>query len=168
MKKLLITLSILSIVSFSLYAGGAGEDATPTQSSAFAGYTSWAKVNSKTITGDVTGVLGAAHERSKGFREIYVNKIGQPVEEGTSDYPFPEGSIIVKESYKNKNGSKGDLSNLTIMVKRESGYSSDYGDWEFIMAKPDGTITSQGRLKSCISCHRKGADKDYTFINSNM
>ena len=168
MKNSFITLFILCILSVSLYAGGDGEDLTPTQSSAFKGYTSWTKVNSETITGDVTGVLGAAHERSKGFREIFVNEIGQSVEFGTSDYPFPEGSIIVKESYKNKSGSKGAMDNLTIMVKRESGYSSEYGDWEYIMAKPDGTITKQGRLSMCIGCHSKSQDKDYTFIDSSM
>lgn len=168
MKKLFITLFILGIFSVGIYAGGGAEDLTPTKESDFADYTSWTKVNSETITGDVTGVLGAAHKRSKGFREIFVNEIGQSVEFGTSDYPFPRGSIIVKESYKNKSGSKGAMDNLTIMVKRESGYSSDYGDWEYIMAKPDGTITKQGRISMCISCHSKSQDKDYTFINSSM
>jgi hypothetical protein len=168
MKKFFITLFILSILSFSIYAGGGAEDLTPTQSSSFSSYASWTKVNSETINGDVTGFLGAAHERSKGFREIYVNDIGESVEFGNQAYPFPEGSIIVKESFKNKDGSKGDLSNLTIMVKRENGYSDDYGDWEYIMTKPDGTITDQGRLSMCISCHSKSSDKDFTFIDSSM
>ncbi len=168
MKKLFITLFILGFMSIGIYAGGNSEDATPTQTSDFINYSSWAKVNSETITGDVTGVLGAAHERSKGFREIYVNETGLAVERGEADYPFPEGTIIVKESFDNDNGSKGDLSNLTIMVKRESGYSPDYGNWEYIMAKPDGTIAQQGSLSTCIRCHSKGDDKDYTFINSSM
>ncbi|MDA3939206.1 MAG: cytochrome P460 family protein [Spirochaetia bacterium] len=168
MKKLFILLFILSILSFNLYAGGGTEDLTPTQASEFSSYASWTKVNGETITGDITGFLGAAHERSKGFREIYVNDIGQPVEFGNQAYPFPEGSIIVKESFENNKGSKGDLSNLTIMVKRESAYSSDYGDWEYIMTKPDGTISRQGQLSMCIKCHAKSDYKDYTFFDSSM
>ena len=168
MKKVVISLLFISLLSITLYAGGGAEDLTPTLQSQFEGYLSWTKVNSQTITGDVTGVLGAAHERSKGFREIYVNETGQPIEFGEADYPYPEGSIILKESYDDDKGSKGDLSNLTIMIKRESGYSSDYGDWEYIMAKPDGSISQQGRLSMCIKCHAKGQDKDYTFIDSSM
>ncbi|MCF6334538.1 MAG: cytochrome P460 family protein [Spirochaetales bacterium] len=168
MKKLFIALFIFVIISTVIYAGGNSEDATPTQTSEFINYSSWAKVNAETITGDVTGVLGAAHERSKGFREIYVNEIGLPVESGEEDYPFPEGTIIVKESFKNDKGSKGALSNLTVMVKRESGYSPDYGDWEYIITKPDGAIAQQGTLSVCIKCHARGEDKDYTFINSSM
>lgn len=168
MKKTVITLFILGILSISLFAGGDSEDSTPTLSSDFADYSSWTKVNSETITGDITGVLGLAHERSKGFREIYVNRIGLPVELGKSAYPFPVGSIIVKEAYKNKSGSKGAMDNLTIMVKRESEYSSEHGDWEFIMAKPDGTIKKQGRMSLCINCHARSENKDYTFFDSSM
>ena len=168
MKKIIITLFILSLLSVGLFANGGAEDLNPTTASDFAGYQSWTKVNSETITGDITGVLAGAHERSKGFREIYVNDIGKPVEFGEADYPYPVGSIIVKESYKNKNGSKGALSNLTIMVKRESGYSSDYGDWEYIMTDSKGSIKSQGAMGSCIACHATGSDKDFTFINSEM
>lgn len=168
MRKILFACLVLGLLSINAYAGGGAEDTNPTKSSQFADYQSWTKVNSQTITGDVTGFLGAAHERAKGFREIYVNGTGKPVEFGEALYPYPEGTIIVKESYADNKGSKGELSNLTVMVKRESGYSSDYGDWEFIMAEPDGTITRQGRLSMCIQCHAKGQDKDFTFINAGM
>ncbi len=168
MKRFIIMTVILAWITAGLFANGTNEDPTPTQTSDFSGYSSWTKVNSKTITGDMFGVLGGAHERAKGFREIFVNSTGKPVEFGEAPYPFPAGTIIVKESYKNNNGKKGALSNLTVMVKREKGYSEKYGDWEFILANADGKIKTQGPLRSCITCHSKSKGKDYTFFNAKM
>jgi hypothetical protein len=160
--KTTLGIATLSAVLF-LLAACATTDAGKTSAADFADYQGWTKVNTETITGDVTAMLGSAHEGNKGFREVYVNAAGEAVALGRAAYPFPEGTVVVKESYKDSGGSKGALANLTIMAKRESGYDSDNGDWEYIMASPSQSVQMQGKLTMCSDCHAAAFDSDYVF-----
>lgn len=164
MEKFLIAIILIFCLS-PIFANGQAEGTTTDM---FSDYMSWTKVNRETITGDATGVLGPAHEGAKGFREIYVNDLGKPVYFGEMAYPFPVGTIIVKESYNEDNGMKGILKNLTVMVKKTSGYDPANGDWEYIMASPTFDVMDQGKIGMCIGCHSAEKDKDFTFWNSKM
>ena len=128
----------------------------------FEGYASWTKVNAQPITGDTTGDLGRAHEAAQGFREVYVNRIGEAGFSGSGE--FPEGTIVVKESFNESDGQKGDLTAITVMVKREDGFDSENGNWEYVNVSADLKIRGQGAIRSCIVCHDK-ADSDYIFAN---
>jgi hypothetical protein len=128
----------------------------------YSDYQSWTKINAQTITGDVTGLLGRAHQAAKGFREVYVNKTGEDVAMGRKPYPFPAGTIIVKESYKPKGGGKGKLASVTVMVKREPGYDASNGDWEYINTSAELKVKGQGKISSCIVCHA-AAENDFIF-----
>ncbi len=141
------------------------DDPNATQVDAYAEYETWSMVNAETITGDETGSLGRAHEGSSGFREVYVNKSGRKVSDGESPLPYPEGTIIVKESFGNDSGSKGELSSVTVMVKRESEYDPENGNWEYVMLKPSMKAQAQGRLSACISCH-SAAENDFVFTDN--
>jgi len=165
MKKVLFAIVFIAAI-LSAYAAGQQEDAT--QTDAYADYMSWTKVNQETITGDVTGALGPAHQSAKGFREIFVNDIGRPTAYGETAYPYPAGSIILKESYKAKDGDKGALDGFTIMIKRENGYDADNGNWEYVMTNTDFKVSQQGKIGMCIGCHSAGSDKDFTFWDSSM
>ncbi len=143
--------------------GSRDPNATPVD--AYAAYETWAMVNSETITGDVTGTLGNAHEGSSGFREVYINEAGKAVSDGEAALPYPEGTIIIKEAYGNDSGSKSELSSLTVMVKRESGYDEGNGNWEYVMLTPSMRVRSQGALSSCISCH-SAAENDFVFTDN--
>lgn len=165
MKRAIFVL-FLVFVLFSVSAKGQEEGVAVTED--FSDYMNWSKVNQMTITGDETGVLGPAHERAKGFREIYVNEIGKPVAYGEMDYPYPEGSVLLKESFKEKNGEKGDLSSITVMVKREEGYDPENGNWEYINADSDFKISGQGKIGMCIGCHSVMSEKDFTFWDSTL
>ena len=139
-------------------------DADRTPAAAFDGYQNWTMVNMATIAGDATGVLGSAHEGAAGFREVYVNEIGRSVALEEADYPFPEGTVVLKEAYRaDGSGNKGALSNLTIMVKRESEYDPENGDWEYIMTTSTGAVQAQGKLQMCIGCHWAASDTDFVF-----
>ena len=166
MKKLFLTALIASALCSMIFASGGGEDTNATDPGMFADYTSWTKVNAESITGDTTGALGKAHEGTKGIREVYVNSAGEAVSFGNAAFPYPVGSIIVKESYKAEGGAKGGLSNSTIMIKRESGYDSENGDWEYAMLTAKGKVQSQGALGTCTGCHSAAADSDYVFTNA--
>lgn len=128
------------------------------------GYASWVRVNESTITGDELGFLGGSvHEGATGFREIYVNPIGQRVSLGEDQTPFPVGSVLVKESFTGAGGVQGDLADITVMVKRETGYDSENGDWEYMNITPDMRIRAQGAIRACYACHSAAASTDFSF-----
>jgi len=53
---------------------------------------------------------------------------------------------------------------VAAMVKRDAGYDSAHGDWEYVYTtlgeKPE---TQRGKLDTCITCHRIRAGQDYLF-----
>jgi hypothetical protein len=90
------------------------------------------------------------------------------------------GTIYTKRTYaKNADGSKGDLLVTFAMAKRETGYFTEGGDWEYVMMPNDGSTNygtnpngmlpiegseMRGQLANCASCHAKAAD-DFLFVN---
>ncbi len=163
MNRTRILTASLGVLLLLVLTTCATTDSGKTPAADFADYQGWTKVNTETITDDVTAMLGSAHEGNKGFREVYVNGAGEAVALGKASYPFPEGTIVVKEAYKESSGKKGSLSNMTIMVKREGGYDPDNGDWEYIMTSPDKAVQMQGKLGMCIDCHAAAFDSDFVF-----
>jgi hypothetical protein len=146
-------------------AGTVKDVAYETKVKDFKKYDKWMKVNDETVTGDQFGVLGPAHGGAEGFREIYINKEGEKVSKGRDRFPYPVGTIIVKETYANDNGRKGDLEALTVMVKRGVGYDIEHNNWEYMMVSPDDEVKAQGRVEMCIGCHAAAADTDWVFFN---
>lgn len=109
------------------------------------------------------------------YVHVYVNEIGKkaiPI----NGPKFPIGSIIVKEKFPGKWTGKwddkqnserlvlGSATVLTMMRKREAGYDSKNGDWEYftgdaktlVLTKPDPKA-----LKACQSCHALYKDRDF-------
>jgi hypothetical protein len=172
-KSILLLLFIVSIAIFAvlmsastLLGGKKWEDSSyDTQLSDINGYTSWMKVNLETLTGDVFGALGDAHAGAEGLREIYVNNLGRAVTLGSRSFPYPTGTIFVKETFMNEGGEKGMLGSLTIMIKRGSGYDPANNNWEYMMVSPDNEVMRQGKVEGCIGCHTVVADTDYVFNN---
>ena len=164
MIKTLLIVAVVSLILMTCMS--TGTDPNATQAQAFSGYADWSKVNSEPISGDATGFLGSVHGGPKGIREIYVNSIGKAASDGNADLPYPAGTIIVKESYDSDDGQKGKLKDLTIMVKRESGYNSENGDWEYLSASATQKIKSQGLIKMCINCHTAAESDDYIFSSN--
>jgi hypothetical protein len=75
---------------------------------------------------------------------------------------FPVGTVIVKEKLADPKATTPEL--MTVMVKREKGYDSDAGDWEYLVVSGDGTkIQRQGKLENCRSCHLKVKEYGYVF-----
>lgn len=94
---------------------------------------------------------------------------------------IPVGTIVTKNTYKkNPDGTKSDLFVSFAMVKRESGYYSDGGDWEYIKMPNDGSVDynvhpfgmlpadgaiTRGQLASCMGCHAGASGNDFLFVN---
>ncbi len=50
------------------------------------------------------------------------------------------------------------------MIKREAGYDSGHGDWEYVYADlSSDKPPTRGRIASCIQCHKVVAKRDYVF-----
>lgn len=91
---------------------------------------------------------------------IYVNKTGADAYRKLSA-PLPEGTIIAKETFEDKNGKPGKLVEISVMKKLKAGQSKDSGDWYFAVLNPDGTLKEENG-KTCIECHSFSAN-DYVF-----
>jgi len=165
MNRTTIIISVAAAVILAGCTSSGSDDPNATATEAYEGYADWQRVNVETISGDATGLLGRAHEGSTGFREVYVNAVGREVSFGEANAPYPEGTIIVKESYGSNSGEKGSLSGITIMAKREPGYDPEHGNWEYINLRANMKVQAQGALSGCISCHA-AAERDFVFTDA--
>ena len=122
-----------------------------------AGYTQWLKLNAEPIP-PVPG--GDPHN---GTKNVYVNKIrGDIAPNGEQQFPYPDGSIVIKEAYRpNK-----DYVGLIAIMRKKAGVDPDHNDWEFIeyvRNEPDAdfSVIAEGRI--CWGCHARVEDIDYVF-----
>jgi hypothetical protein len=75
---------------------------------------------------------------------------------------YPTGSVVVKEKLGSTVDDLGATDGVGGMVKRETGYDPDHGDWEyFYFDTPDNIET--GRIESCVQCHERAKATDYVF-----
>ena len=111
----------------------------------------WAKTNA------LGQRLENPHEHK--YAHVFVSTNGATAMR-TNSAVFPVGSIIIKEKFSDLEGKKTEL--FTGMVKRENGYNSKCGDWEFFTLSADAVkVTSRGKLQSCIDCHVEYKESDY-------
>ncbi|MDT8427777.1 MAG: cytochrome P460 family protein [Pseudomonadales bacterium] len=139
-------------------------------------YQSWYKVTPEPTTGDPTGFLDELHEGNTAYRMIYVNSIGEAVNKGEAPFPYPEGTVLVKETF----GSQAAWENqrgraLTIMVKLPQGTSPGTGDWEYINGgmgyRMFGMMRGAENTRMgtfCGGCHVRAFATDFNFINSQF
>jgi hypothetical protein len=134
-------------------------------------YKKWYRVTKdEPNTGDPTGFVEKRHRGSKGYREIYINKLGESVNTGSAPYKYPVGTIVVKESYKSKASWEARKSpQVTTMVKLAKGKSPETGDWGYYMGIKGKLSTGTSKwAKFCNKCHVYAIGKDYVFMNSDF
>jgi hypothetical protein len=108
-----------------------------------------------------TGAGASGPHRGK-YISVYVNDVGVRAMTREKGTEFPPGSIIVKEKFAKREGETAEL--MTAMVKRESGFNPESGDWEYFVLDGRGTeIEARGRLENCMACHVPQKEWDYTF-----
>lgn len=136
------------------------------------GYKSWTKITKKPNTGDPTGFLSKKHGGVKAYRDIFVNETGAAAYQ-SQQFPLPEGTVIVKEAFKNEGAWKSQSKpELTVMVKLATGSNPDTGDWKWFMGasgsdKMSGTGMDTKWGKFCGSCHAYGQQADFTFMSTH-
>jgi hypothetical protein len=92
--------------------------------------------------------------------KYYVNGIAMKAAREGKDV-MPYGAILVKENYAQ---DKKTLESLTPMY-RVKGYNPEGGDWFWAKFGPDGKVIDEGKVKSCIECHKVAGD--FRFIQFN-
>jgi Cytochrome P460 len=77
--------------------------------------------------------------------------------------PLPAGAVVIKEKYADAS-AMGPMQGYALMRKRESGYDSDGGDWEYAFVGPaPAKNVIYGRLAQCAGCHASAKDRDFLF-----
>ena len=148
---------------------------------AFAGYRKWYRANPAPLPMKESMMrlcLSLSPEEVKAIQDkdphdavqvpmtftVFVNEAGKDRLLSRTTGAFPIGSCIVKDAH---DGSDFATSRtLTAMIKREKGYSPETGDWEYFVL--DGfakSVTRQGKLENCASCHASVADNDYVYTD---
>ncbi|RYD85172.1 MAG: hypothetical protein EOP84_03325 [Verrucomicrobiaceae bacterium] len=90
---------------------------------------------------------------------IYVTREGEAAFR-TPEAKFPVGTIVLKQKFSSPEAKEAEF--YTGMRKREKGYNPDCGDWEFFTMNADRrAFTAQGRIDSCMDCHRTYAKTDF-------
>lgn len=98
---------------------------------------------------------------------VYANELAKPEFDKQKPEKFAVGSVIIKEkaethsygfNFPGVSGKKG----IGGMIKREPGYDSDNGDWEYFYQDEAGRLVS-GKMKNCITCHSGTKQSDYVF-----
>ena len=129
-------------------------------------YSSWTMITkNRVITGDPTGTLGDVHEGLKGYREVYINDVGLAVNQGSSPYRYPVGTVLVKEQYKDKIAwEKKKSPNFTIMVKVSDIDEEEEENWRF------STGLNKKAVKNtfCFDCHAAALNDDIVFTNEDF
>jgi Cytochrome P460 len=91
---------------------------------------------------------------------VYVSPEGVSTMSRRDATAFPVGVLILKQKFE-----VGKLENpvlYTGMLKRESGFNPECGDWEFFTLSGDGkSVTARGRLESCMACHQEYKHTDF-------
>ena len=129
-------------------SGADGASATDAELwEAMDGYSSWSQV----APWEGVAASGAAHGA---FVQIWVNDTGvAAAEAGGTD--FPEGTILVKESYDAEDGA---ATGVTAMWKGAG--TDETGGWHFVKYSTSGDVEVAGAdgVSACGGCHSAGPD----------
>jgi hypothetical protein len=102
---------------------------------------------------------------------VYVNDIGKSAMTQIKNPHYPIGTVIIKEKFPfefNDTVHPKEVELYTIMIKRAKGYNPECGDWEFAAINGDLGESKQGKLESCIKCHKTKDEMDYVFSDDYL
>lgn len=111
-----------------------------------------------------SGVFEPLNANSHGlfsFGVVYANDLAKAEFEKESP-DFPAGAIIVRE--KNALPASTVPETVIAMVKREKGFSTETGDWEFFVFNgADLKMQKRETKGDCAACHAGAGKSDWVF-----
>ncbi len=121
------------------------------------GYESWLRMNAAPIP---VHPVGDAHF---GTKNVYVNQDRDTLAPGgVQQFPFPDGTIIVKESTR----PDRDFIGLVSIMRKRAGSDPEHGDWQWVeygRSSADGAFVEVGDDAICWTCHRLREPWDWVF-----
>lgn len=95
------------------------------------------------------------------FGVVYANQLAAAeIAKETPD--FAVGSMIVREKLETQASETPQT--VIAMVKREKGFSSQTGDWEFfVLNGPDMKLNQRETAGNCAECHTQAKKTDWVF-----
>ena len=142
------------------------------QAAVIEGYQHWTRVNPEPVQMDqrvaalcapaqvVQPFASNTNPHREKFITVFVNDVGRHAMTEELNPRFPVGTVIVKEKLPNRDATAAEL--LTVMRKRERGYDSKNGDWEYLMLDGPGQVVQDpGKIESCQSCHFAYRPQDF-------
>lgn len=159
-----VTLDLMDPVPPEETVGAPTEDMMPVEPIALmpglpadiAGYNQWLKLNAEPIP-PVAG--GDPH---RGTKDVYVNQERDAIAPGgRQQYPYPDGSIVVKESR-----SDAGFIRLVAIMRKKAGSNPAGNDWEYeeyIRRDADSPFPNPLTGAFCGGCHVRAVDRDYVF-----
>lgn len=107
-----------------------------------AGFQQWLRMNLQPVAG-----------RTHGLANIYVDQDrGTIAPDGQLAFPFPDGTVIVKEAVEAK---------IVAIMRKVKGVDPAHGDWQWAEYRADGTIVGQDG--DCWGCHAGAKSTDWVF-----
>ncbi len=98
------------------------------------------------------------------FINHYANDLAEDYGDFKLGKPFPEGAIIVKDSFA-VTESGGVMSGPMFLIeKKENGFNPSSKDWLFMMIKPSGEVVGitngvgASKVRFCAECHSQAPD----------
>ncbi|HEX8250423.1 MAG TPA: cytochrome P460 family protein [Pyrinomonadaceae bacterium] len=102
------------------------------------------------------------HEKgNQTFARVFANQAALQ-EINKAEPHFAAGSIIVREKLLRETDPTPEI--VTVMIKREKGFSPKTGDWEFFVL--EGTlekVEKRETVGSCAKCHTQAEKTDWVF-----
>jgi hypothetical protein len=96
---------------------------------------------------------GFTHEHDLRYIRVVVDEAARvPYQVLDAREPYAVGATLVKLEYDDENCTE--LIGYTAMRKEEPGYSELGHDWRWQRVDRDRTVTEDGELPVCITCHR--------------
>lgn len=93
------------------------------------------------------------------------------MEAGPNFKAYQPGTVVLKENFAASHGSPDTALTITMMIKRQPGYDSQFGDWEYVQFDAKGNMLLAGNTsdpavkQNCSNCHVNVAERDYIFAN---
>lgn len=118
--------------------------------------------------------FNGAPYRSVTHGRRYVNNFANETARNYARYEdagrFPEGSVVVKDSFVVTEDGEVGPGPLFVMEKMGAGFNYVTGDWRYSMISAEGKFLGQTngpgaqRVEFCIACHLAVEDQDHLFF----
>lgn len=178
MKRVLISLFLLSSVVGCSTLAQATPDVPLEGNTPFADYETWARMFTsphnvsfqlmalcRTMTKAEQAYVNSEH--AEFFVQVYVNPQGADAMKQSGARTFPKGTVIVKEKWAQDTrlpNMPAENAGLGVMVKRAAGFDDAGGNWEYLYVDQSGLVVGdQKQMQDCRACHMKILERDAVY-----